>query len=44
MQPLDFNITVDNRRIENCSNHVESGQKPHRKEGTHNGNKVRLFN
>ena len=35
---------VDNRGTANGSIRVESGKKPHRKEVTHNGNKVRLFN
>ena len=42
----EFNVyyTVDNRGIENGSNHVESEKKKHRKEASHNGNKFKLFN
>ena len=39
-----FIITIDNQGIDNGSIHVKSGKNPHRKEATHNGNKVRLFN
>ena len=37
-------ITVDNRETDNGLIRVEPGKKTHRKEGTHNDNKVRLFN
>ena len=41
---LVFTITIDNRGTDNGPIDVESGKKTHKKEASHSGNKVRLFN
>ena len=44
-QQVNFYNTIDTEKLKNGSNLVRSGNQPHRKEATHNGNKVyRLFN